>query len=136
MLNLLNNILHYFFLKEGFLTTCTFDYMTEDQSTKFFVGSIFFYSYVIPLSLLIFFYSKIIQHVRDHEKALRNQAKKMNVTSLRTNRAENETSMEVRVCKVAIGLATLFLVSWTPYAFVALTGKHFYINISDVLYLN
>ena len=99
--------------------------MTEDQSTRLFVGTIFVTSYVIPLSLLIFFYSKIIQHVRDHEKTLRNQAKKMNVTSLRTNRSENETSMEVRVCKVAIGLAILFLTAWTPYAFVALTGKQF-----------
>jgi r-opsin len=96
--------------------------MTEDQSTKLFVGMIFFYSYVIPLSLLVYFYSKIIQHVSEHEKTLRNQAKKMNVTSLRSNNKENETSMEIRVCKVAIGLAALFLTAWTPYAFVALTA--------------
>ena len=83
---------------------------------------IFFYSYVIPLSLLVYFYSKIIQHVSEHEKTLRNQAKKMNVTSLRSNNKENETSMEIRVCKVAIGLAALFLTAWTPYAFVALTA--------------
>ena len=96
--------------------------MTEDQATRLFVGCIFTYSYIIPLSLLIYFYSKIIQHVREHEKTLQSQAKKMNVTSLRSNTKENETSMEIRVCKVAIGLAALFLTAWTPYAFVALTA--------------
>ncbi|KAI9564298.1 blue wavelength opsin [Daphnia sinensis] len=110
------------FVPEGFLTTCTFDYMTEDSSTRFFVGTIFFYSYVIPLALLIFYYSKIVQSVGDHEKTLRDQAKKMNVTSLRSNRDQNEKSAEVRIAKVAIALATLFVVAWTPYAFVALTA--------------
>lgn len=104
------------------MTTCTFDYMTEDTATRFFVGSIFFYSYVIPLSLLVYFYSQIVQHVRDHERTLRDQAKKMNVTSLRSNRDQNEKSAEVRIAKVAIALASLFIASWTPYAFVALTG--------------
>lgn len=96
--------------------------MSEDPATKFFVGTIFFYSYIIPLSLLIFFYSQIVKHVGDHEKSLRNQARKMNVTSLRTNRDQNEKSAEIRIAKVAIGLATLFLTAWTPYAFVALTA--------------
>lgn len=96
--------------------------MTEDSSTRFFVGTIFFYSYIIPLALLIFYYSKIVQSVGDHEKTLRDQAKKMNVTSLRSNRDQNEKSAEVRIAKVAIALATLFVVAWTPYAFVALTA--------------
>lgn len=108
--------------QEGFLTTCTFDYMTEDASTRFFVGSIFVYSYVIPLAMLIFYYSKIVRSVGDHEKTLRDQAKKMNVTSLRSNRDQNEKSAEVRIAKVAIALATLFVFAWTPYAFVALTA--------------
>lgn len=96
--------------------------MTEDSSTRFFVGTIFFYSYCIPLAFLIFFYSKIVKHVGEHEKTLRDQAKRMNVTSLRSNREQNEKSAEVRIAKVAIALASLFLAAWTPYAFVALTA--------------
>lgn len=46
----------------------------------------------------------------------------MNVTSLRSNRDQNEKSAEVRIAKVAIALATLFVFAWTPYAFVALTA--------------
>ena len=111
--------------------------MTEDQPTKLFVGSIFFYSYVIPFSLIIFYYSKIVSIVRDHERVLRHQARKMNVESLRSNRDQQETSAEVRIAKVAIGLALLFAASWTPYAIVALIAA--FGNRSDqriVLYLN
>lgn len=120
--NPLETILNWISLLEGFLTTCTFDYMTDDQATKLFVACIFTTSYVFPLTALIYFYSKVIKHVRDHEQSLKSQAKKMNVTSLRANASQNETSAEVRVCKVALTLACLFLASWTPYAFVALTG--------------
>ena len=111
--------------------------MTEDQATKLFVGVIFFYSYVIPFSLIIFYYSKIVSIVRDHERVLRHQARKMNVESLRSNRDQQETSAEVRIAKVAIGLALLFAAAWTPYAIVALIAA--FGNRSDqrtVLYLN
>jgi r-opsin len=110
------------FAPEGFLTTCSFDYMSDDQGTKIFVAVIFVYSYVIPLVFLIFFYSKIIGHVHEHEAQLRAQAKKMNVASLRSNKEANETSAEVRIAKVALTLGALFLTAWTPYAFVALTA--------------
>ena len=96
--------------------------MTEDSATRFFVGTIFVYSYVIPLALLIFYYSKIVKSVSEHEKTLHDQAKKMNVTSLRSNKDQNEKSAEVRIAKVAIALATLFVFAWTPYAFVSLTA--------------
>ena len=108
------------FVPEAFLTTCSFDYMTEDPSTRLFVGCIFVYSYVIPFSLIIYFYSKIVSLVNQHEKALRRQARKMNVESLRTNRDQNETSAEIRIAKMAIGLALLFAAAWTPYGAIAL----------------
>ena len=107
---------------EAFLTTCTFDYLTDSNETRLFVAGIFTFAYIVPLSILLFFYSKIVGKVRHHEQALREQAKKMNVSSLRSNKEQNEESAEVRIAKVAISLSALFLVSWTPYACVALTG--------------
>ena len=96
--------------------------MSDDANTKLFVGAIFVYSYIIPLSLILFYYSKIVKHVHEHEQQLRAQAKKMNVTSLRSNAQQNESSAEVRICKVGLTLASIFLLAWTPYAFVALTA--------------
>lgn len=38
-----------------------------------FVAVIFTFSYVIPMSMIIYFYSQIVKHVFSHEKALRDQ---------------------------------------------------------------
>lgn len=61
------------FVPEGYLTSCTFDYMGDTPAIKAFVACIFIYAYCIPMSLTAYFYSKIVSHVRDHEKLLREQ---------------------------------------------------------------
>ncbi|XP_008479953.1 opsin-3-like, partial [Diaphorina citri] len=106
---------------EGFLTTCSFDYLTDDDHTRYFVATIFVWAYVIPLLLIVFFYVQLLGHVRGHERMLKEQAKKMNVKSLVSNQ-DKEKSAEIRIAKVAILIFCLFLISWTPYATIALTG--------------
>lgn len=51
--------------------------------------------------LIIYYYSQIVGHVVSHEKALREQAKKMNVESLRSNANANAQSAEIRIAKVS-----------------------------------
>lgn len=53
------------------------------------------------MSLIIYYYSQIVSHVVNHEKALREQAKKMNVESLRSNANTNAQSAEIRIAKVS-----------------------------------
>ncbi|XP_037906577.1 opsin Rh4-like isoform X4 [Hermetia illucens] len=110
------------FVPEGYLTSCTFDYLTDNFDTKLFVGSIFTCSYVIPMIMIIYFYSQIVSHVFSHEKALREQAKKMNVESLRSNQDKNKQSAEIRIAKAAITICFLFVASWTPYGVMSLIG--------------
>nr|BAQ54710.1 opsin, short-wavelength sensitive type [Sympetrum frequens] len=107
------------FAPEGYLTTCSFDYMTEGQSTQIFTIVIFCWAYVIPLVLIALFYSNILSHVREHEKMLKDQAKRMNVKSLSQG---EEKSAEIRIAKVAISIVFLFISGWTPYALVAIIG--------------
>jgi r-opsin len=45
----------------------------------------------------------------------------MNVESLR-RRINTATSAEIRIAKAAIGICLLFVISWTPYAVIALIG--------------
>ncbi|XP_076757600.1 rhodopsin 5 [Xylocopa sonorina] len=106
---------------EGFLTTCTFDYLTDDQDTKVFVVCIFIWSYVIPLVFIVYFYSQLLRSIRNHEKMLKEQAKKMNVKSLVSNQ-DKERSVELRIAKVAFTIFFLFLLAWTPYATLAMIG--------------
>lgn len=88
------------FVPEGFLTSCTFDYLTDSPETRYFVATIFTFSYCIPMTLIIYYYSQIVSHVIEHEKSLREQAKKMNVESLRSNANTNAQSAEIRIAKV------------------------------------
>jgi r-opsin len=111
-----------FYFTEGYLTSCTFDYLTNTFDNQMFVGVIFTFSYVLPMSLIIYYYSQIVSHVVNHEKSLKEQAKKMNVESLRTNQATGAQSVEIRIAKAAITVCALFVASWTPYAVLALIG--------------
>jgi len=58
---------------EGFLTTCSFDYLTDDEDTRTFVIMIFIWAYVLPMLLIIYFYSQLLKSIRTHEKMLRDQ---------------------------------------------------------------
>lgn len=98
------------FVPEGFLTSCTFDYITDSDEIRYFVATIFSFSFVMPMLLIIYFYSQIVGHVVNHEKALREQAKKMNVDSLRSNQGQQNQSAEVRIAKVRV----IFLNSFLP----------------------
>lgn len=111
------------FAPEGFLTSCTFDYMTDTNEIRYFVATIFVFSYVIPMLLIMYYYSQIVSHVVNHEKALREQAKKMNVDSLRSGSSgTNAQSAEIRIAKAAITICFLFVLSWTPYGVMAMIG--------------
>nr|QWV42726.1 ultraviolet sensitive opsin [Trox sp. CRS 2021] len=111
------------FVPEGFLTACTFDYFSDTFDNHMFVAVIFTFSYVIPMTLIIYFYSQIVGHVVAHEKALREQAKKMNVESLRSNQMQGAESAEIRIAKAAITICFLFVAAWTPYAVMAMIGS-------------
>lgn len=77
---------------------------------------------IISKILIQLNHSQIVSHVVNHEKALKEQARKMNVESLRSNADQQKTSVEIRIAKTAITVCFLFVASWTPYAVVALIG--------------
>jgi len=106
------------FVPEGYLTSCTFDYMSEN--TKFYVVGLWFCMWLCPMLIIVTSYYLVFCHVSAHEKSLKKQAAKMNVDSLRSG-AKTDMKAETRVAKVGVTLTTLFLFSWTPYAVVAFT---------------
>lgn len=70
--------------------------------------------------LIIFYYFNLFKHVRAHEKMIKEQAKRMNVQSICTNK--ESASVEIRIAKAAFTIFFLFVCAWTPYAVVALIG--------------
>lgn len=81
------------------MTVCGTDYLSKDIMHKSYVVVYAMFCYFTPLFIILYTYFFIVQAVASHEKAMREQAKKMNVASLRS--AENQaTSAECKLAKV------------------------------------
>ncbi|KAK8381800.1 hypothetical protein O3P69_015071 [Scylla paramamosain] len=106
---------------EGIMTSCSFDYLTQDLSTITYNMCIFFFDFLFPAIVIVFSYFFIVKAIFAHEKAMREQAKKMNVTNLRSNEAEAQRA-ELRIAKTAIANVSLWFICWTPYAAITLQG--------------
>ncbi|OXK29948.1 hypothetical protein CDL40_05195, partial [Escherichia coli] len=87
--------------------------------------------YFLPLFLIIYSYWFIVQAVSAHEKAMREQAKKMNVASLRSSENAN-TSAEHKLAKVALTTISLWFCAWTPYLVINYAGMFQMLSISPL----
>jgi r-opsin len=106
---------------QSFLTTCSFDYLTDDDDIRVFTACIFAWAYCLPMFFIVIFYTKMYNHISRHQKMLKDQAKKMNVQSL-SNKEEGSQSVEIRIAKACFTIFFLYVCAWTPYAIVALIG--------------
>jgi len=112
------------FVPEGILDSCSFDYLSRDFNNRSFGTFLFVFCYVIPLSCIIYYYLTIVQAIIAHEAAMKAQAKKMNVSNLRSSGTEGE-SAEMRVAKAACINVTIWLICWTPYCAIVVKGMFF-----------
>lgn len=106
------------YMAEGLLLTCTYDFLSPGVNERTYVLFAYIFNYFFPLFLIGTFYYSIVKAVIAHESALRAQAKKMNVDSLRSGGKDSEESAEVKIAKVAITNVLLWFCIWTPYAAV------------------
>merc|ERR1712083_880133 len=74
-----------------------------------------------PLFANIYLYTFIVKAVANHEKQMREQAKKMGVKSLRSEESQ-KTSAECRLAKVALMTVSLWFMAWTPYFVINYSG--------------
>jgi r-opsin len=86
---------------------------------------VFVHAYFCILHPVGYCYYFIVTTIFDHEKTLREQAKKMNVTSLRSNADSNAASAEIKIAKVALCNIALWAAMWTPYASIVLKVSKF-----------
>lgn len=77
--------------------------------------------YWTPLFTIIYSYFFILKAVSAHEDNMREQAKKMNVASLRSSESQN-TKAECKLAKVALMTISLWFMAWTPYLIINFTG--------------
>lgn len=95
------------YVPEGNMTACGTDYLTKSWDFRSYVLVYGIWVYFLPLLMIIFYYYFILSAVTAHEKNMREQAKKMNVASLRS--AENQsTSAECKLAKIALMTISLW----------------------------
>jgi len=111
-----------YYTLDGMLGTCSFDSYTTDLSNKTHILAACIFQYLLPIIVIIVCYVFIVRTVYRHESELRQQAKKMNVNSLRSNSEQEATSAEIRASKVAIINVTLWIFAWTPFTVVSMLG--------------
>ncbi|XP_046393053.1 opsin-1-like [Ischnura elegans] len=120
------------YVPEGNMTACGTDYLTKDWFSKSYILVYSAFCYWIPLLVIIYSYYFIVQAVAAHEKSMREQAKKMNVASLRSSEAQN-TSAECKLAKIALMTISLWFVAWTPYLIINFAGIFQTMTISPLL---
>ncbi|KAM0725912.1 rhodopsin [Formica fusca] len=119
------------YVPEGNMTACGTDYLSKDLLSRSYILVYSIFCYFLPLFLIIYSYFFIIQAVAAHEKNMREQAKKMNVASLRS--AENQsTSAECKLAKVALMTISLWFMAWTPYLVINYAGIFETVKISPL----
>nr|BAQ54856.1 opsin, long-wavelength sensitive type [Anax parthenope] len=109
------------YVPEGNMTACGTDYLTRDWFHKSYILVYSVFCYFLPLGLIIHSYFFIVQAVAAHERGMREQAKKMNVASLRSAEAAN-TSAECKLAKVGLMIISLWTMAWTPYFIINCIG--------------
>ncbi|XP_065090229.1 opsin-1-like [Ochlerotatus camptorhynchus] len=109
------------YVPEGNMSACGTDYLTDTWSSRSYILVYSFFVYFAPLLMIIYSYIFIIKAVSAHEKNMREQAKKMNVASLRSSEAQN-TSTEMKLAKVALVTISLWFMAWTPYLIINYMG--------------
>ncbi|XP_011311423.1 rhodopsin [Fopius arisanus] len=109
------------YVPEGNMTACGTDYLTKDWISRSYILVYSVFVYYTPLFTIIYSYWFIVSAVAAHEKAMREQAKKMNVASLRSGE-QDATSAEAKLAKVALTTISLWFMAWTPYLVINYTG--------------
>nr|ART30082.1 opsin [Heliconius sara] len=120
------------YVPEGNMTACGTDYFDQSFSNRSYILLYSIACYYAPLFLIIYSYFFIVQAVAAHEKAMREQAKKMNVASLRSSDAAN-TSAECKLAKVALMTISLWFMAWTPYLVINYAGIFKTMTISPIV---
>nr|BAQ54947.1 opsin, long-wavelength sensitive type [Indolestes peregrinus] len=120
------------YVPEGNMTACGTDYLTKDWFHKSYILVYSVFCYWLPLLTIIYSYTFIVKAVAAHERGMREQAKKMNVASLRSAEAD-KTSAECKLAKIALMTISLWFMAWTPYLIINFAGIFETMTISPLV---
>lgn len=113
------------YVPEGFLTSCSFDYLSQDFGSKSFIFIFFVAAFCVPVTIIVASYVGIVFAVKKSQLNLNiPNSSKTNFDSIGVKKAaaKSRQRVELKIAKISAFLIILWLMSWTPYAIVALLG--------------
>lgn len=142
------------YVPEGYLTSCSFDYLSNDVWTKVFIFIFFVGAWLYPLGVISFCYVAIIwavYHVRLNvitadgasiatpSEVSKRKRTDISVDTNTTTRRKlrsvvNQPNLELTIAKFVIGLVSMWIIAWTPYALVSLMGISGYQSLLTPFY--
>lgn len=110
------------FVLEGFLTHCSFDYISRDIYTRTYMLTLILIGFLLPLIVIITIYILLWKKIR-----------KINLRSnnARLNRLNR---LEIRLIKTILLMVIMYCLAWTPYTIVTLIAQFAGFNIN--IYIN
>ncbi|XP_047485265.1 uncharacterized protein LOC125036587 isoform X2 [Penaeus chinensis] len=110
---------------EGYLTSCSFDYLSHATRTRVYIFSFFIAAWLLPLNIIFFSYVSIVVTVSKQERqsyTCQGNVGSSSFKNFKHQSVKRKKSVELKLAKVASGIIALWVLAWTPYAVVALLG--------------
>ncbi|XP_022241099.1 opsin, ultraviolet-sensitive-like [Limulus polyphemus] len=110
------------YVPEGYLSSCSFDYLTSDLKSRVYVLVFFIAAWCVPMVIICLSYFGIIFIVRKKQFIYQNQEQGINLERFNIQKHRKN---EIKLSKIVFALISFWMISWTPYAMVALLGISF-----------
>lgn len=95
------------YVPEGYLTSCSFDYLDKTANARIFMFTFFIFAWFIPFTIITYCYAYILKVV---------------ISSRRIRSSNNKNKTEIKLSIIVISVIILWFIAWTPYSIVALLG--------------
>lgn len=105
------------YVPEGYLTSCSYDYLTDSKEAKIFILVFFAAAWVVPFVLITFCYVSILRVV-----LFQRNLQKATTDSVVHVKEKDKQKQEIRLALVVFLVIGMWFAAWTPYAIVSLLG--------------
>ncbi len=117
------------FVLDGYLTSCTFDYINHDWATRICQLCLVVGGFLAPFTITIVFYASTLRELRKRNDALNRD--KQNGKCLLDDSKENSNtfhflSRERNNLKIILIYLIIYCLTWTPYAIMSVYAQFGY----------
>ncbi|KAI5624462.1 opsin 4xa, partial [Silurus asotus] len=114
------------YIPEGLMTSCTWDYVTSTPANKSYTLMLCCLVFFIPLGIISYCYVFMFLAIRKTSRDLESLGTQMRNTTLVQ---QQSMKREWKLAKIAFVVIVVYVLSWSPYAFVTLIAWAGYSSI-------